>query len=109
MKLQYYLIIATHELQEEFITKINVLVTARSGAVFMKEYEMPFVPSRDTELCLTIGGTDHILKVEKVSWEEKRNLIFVRVDGSKMTESRFPIKDKPNFYFDNDPTWRRNY
>jgi len=90
------------------MTKVNILVTTKSGAVFMKEFDMPFVPGRDTELCLTIGDTDHILKVEKVTWEEKRNLIFVRVNGSKMTESRYPLKDKPNFYFENDPTWTRN-
>lgn len=91
------------------MTIVNVLVTTKSGAVFEKQIDMPFVPSPNVELCLTIGDTDHILTVEKVSWEEKRNLIFVRVDGAKMTENRYPIKDKPNFYFDNDKTWRRNH
>lgn len=90
------------------MTKVRVLVTTKSAAVFMKEYDMPFVPSRDTELCLIIGDTSHFLTVEKVTWEESRNLTFVRVNGIKMTESRFPLKDRPNFYFENDKSWVRN-
>lgn len=89
--------------------KVRILVTTKAGTVFEKDMDMPFVPNPGTVLWLTIGGTDHKLVVKGLGWEEKRNLTFARVDGSKMTESRYPLKDNPNFYFENDPAWKRNY
>lgn len=80
-------------------------------SIFEKEIQIPIVPRKGTVLRLKIGDTEHKLIVAKLTaedcdWDKPGNKAIVWIDGSSMTENKYPLKDQPNFYFENDPTWR---
>jgi len=97
---------------EAFSMNVIVRIATKNKDIFEKEIQIPIVPRKGTALRLKIGDTEHKLIVERLSvkdcdWDKPGNKAIVWIDGSNMTESRYPIKDQPNFYFENDPTWRR--
>ncbi len=88
---------------------VELLVTTANTSVFQKIIEMPFAPIPKTVIHIMIGGTEHCLVATRLDWDDERQIAIAWLDGKKMTESRFPIKDQPNFYFEHDKTWRRNH
>lgn len=90
---------------------VIVKIATKDKHIFEKVIPMPIVPRKGVALRLRIGDTEHKLVVERLSvkdcdWDKPGNQAIAWIDGSNMTESRYTLRDQPNFYFEKDPTWK---
>ncbi|MFA6097889.1 MAG: hypothetical protein WC788_09800 [Candidatus Paceibacterota bacterium] len=89
---------------------VNNKYSVTGTSFFEKKIEIPVVLKKGTVLRLKIGDTEHNLVIAGIfakdcDWDKPGNEAIVWIDGSSMTEGRYPLKDNPTFYFDRDSSW----